>query len=173
MAKIASDYYSSKILKKIVSPTLFVKNAGLKKKAKQKVIFTNGCFDLLHPGHLQYLASAKSLGGQLFVAINDDHSVTALKGNSRPILTLEVRLQMLASLQFVDFVSYFSSETPLALIEQIIPDILVKGGDWSVEQIVGSEVVIKNGGQVKSLPFLMNHSTSKIIERILKLYSEE
>jgi len=135
------------------------------------VVFTNGCFDLLHPGHVRYLADARSLGDVLVVALNSDRSVRILKGEGRPILNEQERAEVVAALQAVDFVTIFDQETPLALIARLLPDILVKGGDWSVDEIVGREEVEAAGGKVLSLPYIEGKSTTEIIERIKGLPS--
>jgi len=136
------------------------------KQEGKKVVFTNGCFDILHYGHLHYLAAARDLGDILIVGANSQESITRLKGPNRPIQDELTRYHMLASLIFVDAVTVFSQDTPLELIIKIQPDILVKGGDWRPDQIVGSEVVLKNGGEVKSLPFVEGFSTTKIEQKI-------
>jgi len=132
-------------------------------------VFTNGCFDLLHPGHLQYLQEAKDLGDVLIVGINSDTSVKKLKGPSRPINDQDSRAVMLSSLKMVDHVIVFNEETPLELIEAIMPDVLVKGGDWTIDKIIGADLVIENGGIVKSLTFKEGYSTTSIIEKIKNL----
>ncbi len=134
----------------------------------KKIVFTNGCFDLLHYGHIDYLAAARALGDLLIVGINSTESVQRLKGNHRPIKDDITRQHLLASLFFVDAVIEFSEDTPLKLIQFIQPDILVKGGDWAVENIVGSEEVLAKGGEVKSLPFVEGYSTTAIEEKIKK-----
>ncbi len=131
-----------------------------------RVVFTNGCFDILHAGHVAYLEEAKTLGDYLVVAVNDDASVRRLKGASRPIVNIEDRMAVLAGLAAVDWVVQFGDDTPLELIEALLPDVLVKGGDWTPEQIVGSDVVIRNGGEVRSLQFREGRSTSGIVESI-------
>lgn len=131
-----------------------------------KIIFTNGCFDILHEGHVRYLAEAKSLGNKLIVGINSDESVRKLKGADRPIHSEKSRAIVLAGLESVDAVIIFNEDTPLELITKIRPDVLVKGGDWSVEQIVGSDVVLKNGGSVLSLSFYKGHSTTLTEQKI-------
>jgi len=135
----------------------------------KRVVFTNGCFDLLHPGHIRYLAQARALGDALIVAINSDRSVRDLKGQGRPILNEQERAEVLSGLEAVDFVVVFDDETPRELIADILPDVLVKGGDWAVNEIVGRDEVEAAGGQVISLPYVEGQSTSKIIERILGL----
>jgi D-glycero-beta-D-manno-heptose 1-phosphate adenylyltransferase len=132
----------------------------------KRVVFTNGCFDLLHPGHVRFLDQAKSLGDILIIAINSDRSVKKLKGPDRPILTENERAEVLAALSCVDFLTIFDELTPLKLISILLPDILVKGGDWSVDQIVGRSEVEAAGGQVTSLPYSEGYSTSDLLERI-------
>jgi len=132
----------------------------------QRIVFTNGCFDLLHYGHLHYLAEAKSLGDKLIIGVNASDSVKRLKGTHRPINDDLTRFYLLASLTFVDAVIEFHEDTPLELIKTVQPDILVKGGDWLPEQIVGAEVVLKSGGEVKSLPYIKGYSTTNIEHKI-------
>jgi D-glycero-beta-D-manno-heptose 1-phosphate adenylyltransferase len=132
----------------------------------KSVVFTNGCFDLLHRGHLTYLAQARAMGDALIVAINSDRCVSALKGPGRPILNQDDRAYMLSGLEAVDFVTIFDQETPREIITSLLPDILVKGGDWPLEKIVGRQEVEEAGGKVLSLPYLPGSSTSDIIRRI-------
>ena len=139
--------------------------AFLKQKGK-KVVMTNGCFDILHKGHVDYLQKARALGDVLIVAVNSDESVQTLKGPTRPIVPLENRMDVLAALGCVDMVVPFSEETPQRLIARILPDILVKGGDYKVEQIAGHKEVLANGGSVKILNFVDNCSTSNIVKKI-------
>lgn len=131
-----------------------------------RIVFTNGCFDLLHIGHTTYLYDAKALGDLLIVGINSDSSVKRLKGDSRPIKDENTRLAIMSSLDMVDGAVLFDEDTPYNLIKQISPDILVKGGDWAVEDIVGSDLVIEAGGQVLSLPYHDGHSTTDLVARI-------
>lgn len=138
-----------------------------------KVVFTNGCFDLIHAGHVQYLQQAKALGNVLIVGLNSDSSVRELKGKSRPLVCEEERAMVLAALESVDAVVLFQQPTPLELIQRIQPDILVKGGDWDLEKIVGADVVLAAGGMVKSLPFRDGISTTDIIRRAAKIAKEE
>jgi rfaE bifunctional protein nucleotidyltransferase chain/domain len=138
--------------------------------AKKTMVFTNGCFDLLHPGHLDYLKRAKDLGDYLMVGLNDDASVTRLKGFPRPITNSESRSLMLSGLFMVDGVVLFEEDTPLNLIECLRPDILVKGGDWKPEDIVGGGETVVRGGKVISLKFSEGYSTTGLLQRILKLY---
>lgn len=134
-----------------------------------RVVFTNGCFDILHVGHARYLKDAGALGDILVVGVNSDASVKRLKGDQRPVQAESDRAELLACLEVVDYVVLFSEDTPKALIEEIAPDVLVKGGDWAPEKIVGSSFVLARGGEVKSLPFHPGRSTTSILERIQKL----
>ncbi|RJR27824.1 MAG: D-glycero-beta-D-manno-heptose 1-phosphate adenylyltransferase [Desulfobacteraceae bacterium] len=145
--------------------------AGLKNNGK-KIVFTNGCFDILHPGHVKYLEAAASLGDHLVVAINSDSSVRAIKGPARPVMDETSRAEVLAALGSVDTVMIFHEETPYNVIKELMPDILVKGGDWADEQIIGSDIVRHSGGRVERIPFLAGFSTSIIIERILERYGK-
>ena len=135
------------------------------------VVFTNGCFDLLHPGHVRYLADARSLGDALIVGLNSDRSVRILKGEGRPILNERERADVLAALQAVDYVIIFDEETPRDLIARLLPDVLVKGGDWAIDEIVGREEVEAAGGKVLSVPYIEGKSTTEIIARIKDLKS--
>lgn len=132
----------------------------------KKVVFTNGCFDILHRGHVAYLNEAKSLGDLLIVGLNSDASVKRLKGEERPVNSEQDRKFVLENLKAVDHVEIFEQDTPLELIKRVVPNVLVKGGDWKPEQIVGSEFVLSNGGKVLSLNFVDGFSTTKIIEKI-------
>lgn len=138
------------------------------RQAGRRVVFTNGCFDLLHPGHVRYLRQARALGDALIVALNSDRSVRELKGPSRPILKEDERAEVMAALACVDFVTIFDEPTPREIITALLPDILVKGGDWSIDTIVGREEVEAAGGQVMSLPFVDGVSTSEVIARIMQ-----
>ena len=144
---------------------------GLKKQGK-RIVFTNGCFDLLHIGHIRYLEEAKSLGDILVVGVNSDRSVRSLKGPNRPILPEEERAEILSGLESVNYITIFDEPTPLELISTLQPHILVKGGDWTKESIVGKEVVERSGGEVAILPFVEGSSTSNLIEAILKRYEK-
>ena len=137
----------------------------------KKLVFTNGCFDILHIGHVSYLQEAKACGDLLLVAVNSDASVKRLKGPERPLQNEKDRAEILSHLRSVDFTILFEEDTPLELIESISPDILVKGGDWSIDQIVGSEHVLKNGGEVKSLKFVDGRSTTNVVDKIKSLKS--
>lgn len=135
--------------------------------AGDTVVFTNGCFDLLHYGHLHYLADARDLGQRLVIGLNSSASVSRLKGLHRPINDETTRAHMLAALEMVDAVVVFDENTPLELIQAVEPDVLVKGGDWAVEQIVGSDLVLARGGKVLSLPFVPGYSTTNLEQKIL------
>ncbi len=134
----------------------------------QKIVFSNGCFDILHVGHVTYLAAAKSLGDVLVIAVNTDESVKRLKGESRPINLLEDRMLLLAALESVDYVVPFSQDTPLEVIEELAPNVLVKGGDYTIESIVGSDYVISKGGEVLTIPIVEGKSTTGIIDKLNK-----
>jgi D-beta-D-heptose 7-phosphate kinase/D-beta-D-heptose 1-phosphate adenosyltransferase len=131
-----------------------------------RLVFTNGCFDILHVGHVRYLSAARSLGDVLLVAINSDRTVRELKGESRPVMNEAERAEMLAALRAVDYVTVFDDVSPRALIAEVLPDVLVKGGDYALEEIHGREEVEATGGLVFSLPFIEGASTSGVIERI-------
>lgn len=136
------------------------------RKEGLKLVFTNGCFDILHEGHVRYLNEASNLGDRLIVGLNADASVSRLKGPQRPINPQQSRAYVLAGLECVSAVIVFEEDTPLQLIQFIVPDVLVKGGDWDVKQIVGSDFVIQQGGHVYSLPFYNGFSTTSIEEKI-------
>ena len=152
------------IEQKIVSRAFFVENAV--KLHQQKIVFTNGCFDVLHFGHVHYLLQAKELGDILVVGLNSDESVRRLKGPSRPINGEKERAFVLAALTCVDYVVVFEEDTPKELIETVRPDVLVKGGDYALDQIVGADFVTRNGGSVTTLPFVEGFSSTRIIEQL-------
>lgn len=157
------------INKKIVSRPVLAKILSSAVKKNKKVVFTNGCFDILHKGHVKYLADAKSLGDILVVAINSDNSVRSIKGKNRPINKAKDRAYILAALGSVDFVTIFNELTPEKTIKLLKPNILVKGADWKVSDIVGGSFVRSYGGVVKNIKFLKNYSTSSLIDKIIKL----
>jgi rfaE bifunctional protein nucleotidyltransferase chain/domain len=136
------------------------------KKTGKKVVFTNGCFDLIHRGHIEVLAQTADLGDKLIIGLNSDVSIKKLKGESRPIIDEKSRVILLASLSFVDAIVLFSEETPLNLISNLNPDILAKGGDYKINTIVGHEIIRKNGGEVILVPFVEGFSSSNIIDKI-------
>ena len=137
------------------------------KREGRKVVFTNGCFDLLHGGHIHILREAKKQGDILIVAVNDDASVRKIKGPSRPIFPLEERLEILEALEEIDFLVSFSEETPQKIIASLVPDVLVKGGDWKIDEVVGREEVEEAGGKVVIVPYLEGFSSSEIIQKII------
>ena len=136
------------------------------KKTGKKVVFTNGCFDLIHRGHIEVLAQTADLGDKLIIGLNSDVSIKKLKGESRPIIDENSRAILLASLSFVDAIVLFSEETPLNLISNLNPDVLAKGGDYKINTIVGHEIIRKNGGEVILVPFVEGFSSSNIIDKI-------
>ncbi|MEK6756930.1 MAG: D-glycero-beta-D-manno-heptose 1-phosphate adenylyltransferase [Bacteroidota bacterium] len=138
------------------------------KKAGNRVVFTNGCFDLLHRGHIDYLTKAKVLGDILIVGLNGDDSVRRLKGPTRPITNQEDRAAILVALAVVDYVCIFDEDTPYELIRAVVPDILVKGADWTVDDVVGKDIVEAAGGSVHTIEFLPNRSTTSIIQKIAR-----
>ena len=159
-------------MNKVYLRTDLVKQISVHQAAGECVIFTNGCFDLLHIGHTRYLQEAKRLGDRLVVGINSDNSVRQLaKGPDRPIVPAEQRAEVLAALTCVDYVTIFNEPDPLVLIQALKPNILVKGGDWSTDRIVGKEFVEAQGGLVRSIPLIPDISTTKIVEKILAQYS--
>ncbi|MCK4904807.1 D-glycero-beta-D-manno-heptose 1-phosphate adenylyltransferase [bacterium] len=139
------------------------------KKQNKKIVFTNGCFDLIHKGHIILLQKAKSQGDLLVIAINSDDSIRKLKGKNRPIFPDYERAEILASFWMVDFVTIFSEETPYKIISELKPDVLVKGGDWKIAEVVGRDIVEANGGRVVIIPQVEGSSTSEIIGRIKKV----
>jgi D-beta-D-heptose 7-phosphate kinase/D-beta-D-heptose 1-phosphate adenosyltransferase len=140
------------------------------KNQNKKLVFTNGCFDILHSGHVDYLSKARQLGDYLMVGLNSDISVKNIKGEKRPIINEIERATLLDNLKCVDYVTFFDENTPEQLISSLIPDILVKGADWDLDKIVGREIVEANGGNVKTIQFSCNQSTSKIINLIIDRY---
>ena len=160
------------IWNQLIKDKIFSTNTALAKQVtswqlhNEKVVFTNGCFDILHLGHIDYLTKAADLGDRLIVAVNTDSSVSSLKGPSRPIIDEETRAMKLASLVFVDAVILFGEETPLKLITEVRPNVLVKGGDYTIDTIVGASEVQDNGGEVVVIPFLEGHSTTSIVNKI-------
>lgn len=142
------------------------------RKSGKKIVFTNGCFDILHAGHVDYLNKAKECGDVLVVGLNSNTSVQLIKGTKRPIVDEVERAFILKNLKSVDYVILFDEPTPLRLIEKIIPDVLVKGSDWSLDNIVGKDVVEKNGGKVVTIDFITPQSTTNIVKKVLDSYNE-
>ena len=134
--------------------------------ANKKIVFTNGCFDLIHLGHIEVLARSADLGDILIIGVNTDSSIKELKGNNRPIIEEDSRAQQLASLEFVDAVILFNEQTPLELIEVIKPNVITKGGDYNSEQVVGNEIAVKNEGEVIIIPLTQGYSTTSILDKI-------
>ncbi|MFH1093389.1 MAG: D-glycero-beta-D-manno-heptose 1-phosphate adenylyltransferase [Candidatus Omnitrophota bacterium] len=153
---------------KIKKPEILADIVSKLKKQGKKIVFTNGCFDIIHFGHVKYLEEAKKKGNILIVALNSTSSIKRIKGSSRPIIPERDRTGVIAALESVDFVTIFSESTPLNLIKKLKPDILIKGSDWKTDSIVGADVLKKYGGKVLRAKFLKGYSTSKIIEKIVK-----
>src|ERR1044071_3622622 len=156
----------SPMIEKIMSPEQMLRERQRLRAAGKRLVFTNRVFDLLHVGHVRYLAQARALGDALLVAINSDQTVRELKGPERPVFNQAERAEILAALRFVDYVTVFDHISPRSLIAELLPDVLVKGGDYALDQIHGREEVEAAGGRVVSLPFVKGASTSKIIERM-------
>jgi len=152
---------------KIISLTGLIEERKKWREQGQKVVMTNGCFDLLHGGHIWLFQQAKSLGDILIVAVNTDESISQLKGKGRPIFPLEERLEILEAIEFIDYLLPFSELTPYRIISALLPDVLVKGGDWPLDQIVGRQAVEGAGGQVVTIPYRQGKSTSEIIKAII------
>ena len=142
------------------------------KLENKKVVFTNGCFDLIHSGHVNYLVKAREMGDVLFLALNTDESIKRIKGDKRPILKQDERAFIVSNLKPVDYVTFFSEDTPEIIISELIPDVLVKGADWSIDKIVGRDIVEANGGEVKTIKFVSDQSTSNIIKIIKERYKD-
>ena len=140
------------------------------KKENKKLVFTNGCFDILHKGHVDYLRKARELGDAMIVAINEDESVRRIKGEKRPINSEKDRAFLLANLRSVDYVTFFGEDTPYEIINKIIPDYLVKGADWDVSKVVGKDIVEENGGKVLTIELTPDKSTTNVIEKVLAAY---
>src|SRR6201990_69427 len=157
----------------ILNPEELLRARARLRAEGRRLVFTNGCFDLLHVGHVRYLAEARRLGGALLVAINSDRSVRALKGPNRPVMSESERAEILAALEAVDLVTVFDEESPRSLISEVLPDVLVKGGDYRLDEIHGREEVERAGGRVLSLPFVEGASTSSIIERVRKAVTSD
>ncbi len=154
---------------KVLSPNTVASFCEVLRKSGKNIVFTNGCFDLLHPGHLDYLNKAKQLGDVLIVGVNSDESIQRLKGKNRPINNMFFRLEMLSGLACVDYVVAFSEDTPEHLIQQVNPNFLVKGGDYQLHEIVGAKFVQSQKGEVKIIPFLDGFSSTSIISKIQSL----
>lgn len=153
---------------KIIEVPDLIKKLNIWRLKGDKIVFTNGCFDIIHPGHIVLLTGAANYGNRLIVGINSDDSIKRFKGDHRPINNLEARALVLAAMGFVDAVVYFDEDTPLELINALQPDVLVKGGDYEKNNIVGANEVISNGGEVVIIPTLPGFSTTSIIEKLSK-----
>ena len=154
---------------KIVRQNLLRETLLALKAQGKKIVFTNGCFDLVHLGHLDYLEKARGKGDVLVIGLNSDQSIRRLKGASRPVMDENSRARLLAALEFVDYVVLFDEDTPLELIRDILPDILVKGDDYDLSNIVGADVVMSNGGKVETVELVKGYSSTAIIEKIKNL----
>ena len=160
--------YLNKINTKIFSLDDLKNQVNAWKQAGEEVVFTNGCFDIIHRGHIEVLAQTADLGDRLIIGLNSDTSIQKLKGKNRPIIEEQSRAILLASLEFVDAVVIFSEDTPINLISTLLPDVLAKGGDYEIEAIVGHEIVQNNGGEVILVPFVDGFSSTTIIDKIKK-----
>jgi len=158
-------------LSKIKDQTAMKAVVETAKGAGKKVVFTNGCFDILHQGHVRYLSEAKKCGDFLVIGLNSDRSVRNIKGKNRPLMPVGARAELLAALCFVDGIVVFDDEDPLAIIKYLQPQVLVKGSDWAEEDIIGAELIKKAGGEVRRIPLVPGITTSGIIRRIADLYS--
>ena len=158
------------IQSKIMDPQVLAGRLEGLRSAGKHVVFTNGCFDILHIGHIRYLSAARNEGDLLVVGLNSDQSVRLIKGKRRPIVAQDQRLEILASLQVVDYVTFFDEPDPLKLIRLLKPTILVKGADWSADEIIGADFVKSRGGRVVRVPLVQGASTSSVIERIVKRF---
>lgn len=163
--------YQPRGLETKLKPLEIIKNEikALQQQGK-KIVFTNGCFDILHAGHVDIFQQARNLGDALVVAVNSDISIKKIKGEKRPVVPQVQRMQVLAALEAIDYVIIFEEEDPFKIIKEIQPDILVKGGDWPIETIVGREIIEKKGGKVCSIPLMEGISTTNIIEEIKKRF---
>ncbi len=158
------------MVKKILKIEELVEKINMKRRGGKRLVFTNGCFDILHAGHIRYLAAARSKGDILVVGLNSDESVKIIKDEHRPIMNQEQRAEILAGLWCVDYITIFNEPDPLKLIKVIMPDVLVKGADWREQDIIGADVVKAGGGEVVRVSVVPDISTSRIIERIVKKY---
>ncbi len=157
-------------MNKITDMNNLVRNLNTLRKSGKSIVFTNGCFDILHAGHVRYLTEAKSKGDILVLGLNSDKSVRLIKGEKRPVVCHDQRAEVLAGLWCIDFITVFDEPDPLELIQTIKPDILIKGADWSEENIIGSDFVKANGGKVERISVVPDISTSRIIQDIIQLH---
>ena len=156
--------------KKIKSPNQLKKILGVLKRQGKKIVFTNGCFDILHVGHIRYLSQARKLGDILVVGLNTDRSVRTIKGEKRPLVCENERAEVLSALKVVDYVVLFDEPDPLALIKALKPSILVKGADWMEDKIIGGDVIKQSGGRVVRIPLVPGSSSTNLIEKIITAY---
>lgn len=155
---------------KVLSLNALVNVRRKQRRLGRKVVFTNGAFDIIHRGHVEYLTKAKQLGDVLIVGLNTDSSIRRIKGNGRPINKNADRGAVLAALEPVDYVCFFDEDTPARIIDRLVPDVLVKGADWKVGEIVGRETVVQHGGKVRTIRLTSGRSTSNVIQRVLQVY---
>jgi rfaE bifunctional protein nucleotidyltransferase chain/domain len=156
-------------MSKILSQSALKRRLVNLRRSGKRIVFTNGCFDLVHPGHVRYLRAARGLGDVLVVALNSDDSVRRLKGAERPLVPEHDRCEVVAALEMVDYVTTFSEDTPYRLIKNLQPDVLVKGGDWQPEEIVGADVVRARGGTVRSLAYASGYSTTALMKKLERM----
>jgi D-beta-D-heptose 7-phosphate kinase/D-beta-D-heptose 1-phosphate adenosyltransferase len=154
----------------IIERKKLIKAVRTFKKAGKKVVFTNGCYDLLHVGHVRFLKAAKKMGDVLVLALNSDASVHRIKGPKRPVTPEMERAEVMSALSCVDIVTVFREDDPYNIIKDLVPDVLVKGGDWALDKIIGADIVKAAGGKVKNVPYIKGRSTTNIIEKVLKYY---
>lgn len=159
-------------MKNVLSKEEMLEIRNRLKKEGKKVVFTNGCFDILHPGHVDYLNKAKALGDVLILGLNSDSSIKRIKGEKRPVLNQDERAAITSNLKAVDYVVIFEEDDPFNIISYLIPDVLVKGADWSLDKIIGRDIVEANGGEVKAIKFVTDQSTTNIIKKVLSLYDK-
>jgi len=155
-------------MNKLLTRSALRRRLAVLRRRGKRIVFTNGCFDLIHPGHVRYLRAAKRLGDVLVVGLNSDASVRRLKGPLRPFVSLRNRREVMAALEMVDYVTVFDEDTPYNLIKRVQPDVLVKGGDWKPDRIVGADIVRAHGGVVRSLRFAPGYSTTRLVRRIME-----
>ena len=140
------------------------------KRAGKKVVFTNGCYDILHVGHVRFLKAAKKMGDILLLALNSDASVRRIKGPKRPVTGQNERAELMAALDCVDIVTFFEEDDPYGIIKDVVPDVLVKGGDWAIDKIIGADIVKASGGKVRNIKYIKGKSTTNVIAKVLKYY---
>lgn len=159
-------------MSKVITLKKLIPELDKLRRKRKKIVFTNGCFDIIHAGHVRYLRKAKSHGDILVVGLNSDSSIRAIKGEKRPIVPQNERAEVMEALEFVDYIVIFSDPTPVKLIEAIKPDILAKGADWAAKDIVGGDIVKANGGKIRRITLVKGKSTTNIIRKILELHKE-